>query len=647
MEIISDQSLEVLQKTTPFENVSSLNFSRMVPYLNEVKLNEGDTLYISGMPATEVFYILEGEVRLISEKTAFQYFSSELNKKVKVTGSPVHDKVSGGFIGEETILGDDVYHLTAVIDKPTRVIAIPHDILERIINQEISVRTQLEKSLLNHFTHKHIISSEDEKPAVKPIPLTRIIGWIFVIVIPSLILFLSSSYAESYGFYKLDLSWNERYFIVILSATILMWIFSLAHEFVPSIFAILSILILGISPPEVALSGFTAGSFFMALSIFGLAVVLASSGFTYRAVLYVLRIVPKSQFWYGLSVMITGIFVTPLFPSANGRITLFTPLLIDMKESLGYRSKGGAITRLSVAAFSGFTLFSGIFLSSKSINFVVYGLFPPQIRDQFSWTYWTFASLIAGLVLIVFSFLLMGILFKNKETPRLTVDQVKTQIRVLGPMNASEWAALGSIVIFFIGIITSSIHKIKLPWIGMAILYFVLALQFLSKKDFQKSIDWSFLIYLGTLIGLVKTISFVGIDKKIISLFSSDSYFSWIAHYLKEDIYIFALILSGLIFILRIFLPNNAAVVILASVFLPVSEIYGVNPWVVGFIILFMSDSWIMPYQCTYYTLFQDLSEGHELFDIKSFVLYHIFINGVRIIAILCSIPFWQWLGIL
>ena len=60
------------------------------------------------------------------------------------------------------------------------------------------------------------------------------------------------------------------------------------------------------------------------------------------------------------------------------------------------------------------------------------------------------------------------------------------------------------------------------------------------------------------------------------------------------------LLLFVLVNVIRIVVPINAAVVILATV-LPLADINGVNAQVVGFIVLMFAEVWFLPFQCSYY----------------------------------------------
>ncbi len=602
-------------KSTIFSDCEPKDLARIVPHVEKIECKKDDVLFETGDGAEYFYIFVSGKIELKSGKRSLAILEE-------------------GTVGEESIFDDGKYLATAKVLENSSFIRFPRKQLMDLLKKYPNLKDESSTSLINHHSFvklnktKKIKKIEKEEDAT----IVKIIGWGLTIIVPIIIYF----FGDTWG-----LNWKSKVFLTVAAATIIMWVFRLANEFIPSIFAILVILILDIAPPEVALSGFTSGSFFMAMSIFGISALLVSSGLTYRLVIYLFKVLPLSQFWHSLAIFFTGIVMTPLLPSANGRISLATPILIDMAESLGYKANGKASTRLAIATFSGFTMFSTIFLSSKAIHFVIFGLLPTQISDQFTWGFWFYASIIAGIVLLVFYILLTQIMLKNTEKPKLSKEIIDIQYKILGPLTREEWAALGGILLFAVGIASSTVHKIQLPWIGLTVLYVILAFGYMSKKEFRINIDWTFLVYLGTLIGIVKSMSFIGLD---IALGKN---LAWLGAYSTSNFPLFVLLLSGAILLMRLFIPNNATVAILASVLFPIAALSGVNPWIVGFIILIMSDAWILPYQSTYYVLFEEMIAKKKLFNINLLLKFNFITIVFRLVAIYASIPFWRFIGIL
>lgn len=639
-----------LKETDVFKRVQPASIAKILPTIQEIEIRKGSYIFRAGDQADNLYFIREGSVHLIGKDKIISLSTQSKNGNSQLKGRLVYDTVDHGFVGEEVCFDSQGYQSDAVASEKCLLLMIPRKSLRELLKKNPQAKMELERSLVSHYhqdgsyapvktpkTEKEKIDEATASKKKKEVPFYKTLGWLLTLFVP-LGIFMWGGGSE--------LTEKQLYFTMILSATILMWIFQLTVEFVPSIFAVLAILVLDMVPASTALSGFTSGSFFLAMSVFAVGALLVTSGLAYRVVLYVLRFVPQSQFWYSLTLFLTGFIITPIFPTTNGRITLASPILVDMIRALGFKENGLAATRLSVATFAGFAVFATAFLSSKSINFVIYGLLPFQIREQFDWLNWISAAGVSTIVLMLFTFLFIALAFRNKEQSQISSFQVRAQIRVLGPLTKSEWSSILSIALFFIGITTSSIHKIQIAWIGLIVLYLALSLNFLTKREFQRNIDWSFLFYLGTLIGLVKSMSYLGIDKIIIQAFETAP-LNIVAFYMTEDFYMFVIVLALLNFLVRFLIPNNACVIIFASVFLPIAEINGINVWVVGFIILMMSDGWFLPHQSTYYILFRELLKKEKVYQEKWLIAFSFWINIGRVLAILVSIPYWRSTGIL
>lgn len=611
---------ELLNRILQLPSLQSLprrKIAAIISKLECLKIKSKTEIFQKRQVADYFYWVINGSIR----------FEDDANKQTEKRIAS-----NGETFGEESLQENGVYLHNSVTETDSLIVRLPADRARSLLSGAATLQKLL-SVLMQRLTGNSVIQVDQATSAVqtKSDPI-KVVGWIATIVLPPLLFILGRSFITD------D---NQLVFLCISLATVLMWGFRLMSEFIPSIFAILAILILNIAPAKVALVGFTDGSFYLALSIFGLSSLIVSSGFAFRMVLWMLRIVPVSSRWHAFSLFLIGTILTPLLPSANGRIALMMPVLKDLIDSSEYKSKSRVGTYLFMSGFAGFTMLSTIFLSSKTIHFVVFGLLPQQVKERFSWGYWLFASIVAGVVLIIGLFGLMEYFGRDREKPKITREEIKLQYQAFGPMSLSEWAALIGIMLFMVGIMTESLHKIQLPWIGLMVLYATLAVGFLTPKQLRINTDWTFLIYLGTLIGFVSTISYLGLDKQV------GVTFSFLGHYMKNEFGLFVIILSVTIILLRFFVPTNTAVAILASVLFPMAQALGVNPWVIGFILLMLSDIWFFPYQCTYYLQIESQVMKDSNFDLPAFYRFNALSNVVRVVAIFASIPFWRWLGLL
>lgn len=612
---MSTSAIDMLMADELLSKSNAQSLARLLPKITERQLVSGERIY-SADDKAEFFYLLvNGEIRLTSAQ----------GREVSLAAAR---------FGEEA--GSDAAHYLTHAQAITdcRVLAVPRSAMKELINANPLLKTDLLLSLTSHLTGEKMArqvatASASTNNSVKP---KMIFGWLLALVLPLLIL--------TYG-HHIDIARSGVMFMAIFSVSVVMWVFSLVDDYIPALFAVLAVLVTGLVPAPVILSGFASDGFLMALSTLAFGTVVVSSGLSYRVMLSLLRLLPNSQFWHNAGLYMLGFALTPIIPTANGRITLVSPFYTDMVEVLQLKHKGRASTRLALALFGSISLFSAVFLTSKSVNFAVFGLLSPQEQDHFQWVTWVFTSLVAGAVLLFVNGLVAAIWYRNNEQPLLPKARVSEQLKLLGPIKNREWAAIAGLVFLVVGLVTSSIHKVQPPWLGFAVLFGLLLCGTLNKKELKEKVDWIFLLYLSGITGIVAAFNFLGLDKDLGHALPG------LGDYMHANFNGFVLLIFVLVNLVRLAVPINATIVILATILIPVAQVAGISGWVVGFIILMFSESWFMPYQCSYYLQLQEINHKGGYYNEKSFLYFNALMNFARLAAVYASIPFWQLLGIL
>lgn len=616
-------SIQALLQDDIFGKAPYAGLARILPYTSLRTLAPGEHLYRKGQKAEAFYFLLEGKLRLVADRL-------------------VADTDTRRF-GQEAATDFADYLTDAVAETPVTVFVIPRTSMATLFAALPKLKSQFYLSLLRTLSGD-LFQSEatpDDKPATiktevkadggSSVTYPNLLGWALTVIAPLLIL----TFGHGWGIEK-----NALYFLAIFSSTVVMWVFSLVDEFVPGVFALLATLAMQLVPMPVILSGLASDGFMMAMSVLGLAAVIVASGLSYRILLFILLKLPNTPFWQNSALLLIGFLLTPLIPSINGRVALVTPFLTDMLEILHQKAKGLTANRLSVSAFTGVSLLSGVFISSKSVNFVIFGLLPDQIQDQFQFVSWLVAAAATAGVLLALYFLQAALMFRGSETVFLSRDQLKVQLSLIGRVKNREWAAIAGILLFMVGVMTMSMHKIASPWIGMAILFGLLLFGALNKNEFREKIDWPFLIYLGGIVGITSAMNHLGLGQLIARNLP------WLGEYMHTNFSLFILILAGVTFAIRLVVPISATIVILATVMMPVAVHYGVNPWVVGFIILILGEMWFFPYQCSYYLQFRQLTKG-SVYDEGLFLRFNALANLAKLAAIYATLPYWKSIGLL
>ena len=470
-------------------------------------------------------------------------------------------------------------------------------------------------------------------------------GWLFTILLPLLAYFglksLSAPLPES----------SIRFIAIITMATI-MWMFRLTHAFVPALLILLMTILLDVAPREITLSGFTSEAFFLCLGIFIMAAQVFSSGLITRFSLILLRILPKTRFSRNLILFLNGGLLSTVLPSPIGRAALLTPLAFELIEDIpDVRSKKLDLTPLIVSLTQGAALLSVVFLIGNPLNLILLDLAGNETKKNFGeWINWFVPSEAAILILILGWLLVMFFLTINNPLPPIDKEKVKKRLADMGPVTRHEVGAVLALLVFGASVVTINIHHISLAWIafGMGLVLFIYDVA--TPRDLRTNVDWGVLLFIASLSSWQPILAYLKLDKTLIEILrtSLDSFqLSGFVDQKFDQIPILILVLTAGIILIRFLLPGGPTFIILMTALTPIVNDAGINPWVLGFTVLTLSEGFILPYQHGAYThAIAELTHRNLLscYSPRKMFFASIFLMATRTAAVIIS--FWYWRSI-
>ncbi len=619
----------VLTADPILKHMSPRTLSRMFIHVKRKELKKGELLYRENESGDNVFLIESGEFAFLQKGSTDQIERRQSQTRTR------------GYLGVEILFGSEEYQDSLMACDDASVIVLPAADIEETIRTSDDIKAMLFDAYSERY---HDFTPEAPGPAEKPSKTGKgywkeSVGWLLSVVLP----ILCYQIMIKFGF-----SLNASYFVTIITAAVTMWVFELVPAFVPPLFGVLTAILLDVVPPEIAVSGFASETFFMLLSIFAIGVLMSVSGFTYRLSLSIMRIVPPTPFWYNISIFLSGVLLTPVIPSQVSRTVIIAPFLTDLTGISNPGEKDPLATMFYNSALAGICLTTTIFLTGKPTNLIVFGLFDSQTQFAYQWLHWLIAASFAGLVMVsLFLALLYWTIVRNRLGRRrfsIPKDLITKQLELLGPMTTIEWGALISIAILILGVLTTAFHKIEIPWMSLSILVTLLIFGGIGKDEIRSKVDWTTLIFIGTIIAWLPIMSVTGLDRMI------SENLGWMGEYMKTNLPLFIGILCVLIVIVRLALPEPITVIIFATAMLPISNTVGITPWLCGFIILTMSETIVFIYQMPYSIQLKDELDFNKLgysYDEKQIVKFNIAMIAIRAIAIFASIPFWRYIDLI
>ena len=184
-------------------------------------------------------------------------------------------------------------------------------------------------------------------------------------------------------------------------------------------------------------------------------------------------------------------------------------------------------------------------------------------------------------------------------------------------------------------------HHIPAHIVALAAFVFVIACGILGKDGLRKDIAWEPLVFVGIAMGLPNVFGEVGIQDWAVQV--AGPAFEALA----GNPYLFVLGAAVITLVVRFLIVSEMAYLNIVMVFLvPLCASVGFNPWVVGFAMYAVITPWFVLYQsATYLAAFYsvDGQMAHHADLAKYCVVYTL----ICMLALVVSVPYWQWMGLL
>lgn len=465
-----------------------------------------------------------------------------------------------------------------------------------------------------------------------PVPASILVGWVLVFLVPPVVYVLALAAAFSV---------QAAIFAALMSATGLLWIFSLIEEFVGPLVAVVGSLVVGLAPPDVALSGFSSPSLLLLVGVFALSATISSSGLSYRLILRLLLRLPDKPFWHQTALLASGYALSPMMPSANARIALLKAPYQDMVSALKLPARGPGSTALLAALFGGAALFGPMMVTSKSSNIAAVNFLPQQMQAEFNGIFWLVVALVAVIAVTSAHLIVIPWLFRPDRESPLPRDELRRKIAAMGSLSPSEWTAAGGFLFFVIGSATVGWHHVKPAYLAGCVLLALLVTGTMMRKDFRSALDWPQIFFLLGLDSMVRIMDYLGLQKALAEAVRED--FGFVA----GNVMVFVLVALAVTLAIRLVLPVTAGALTAAVILIPIATAQGINPWICVFCAAIFSDIAFFRYQGTNGML-QLYSDGLiDQVDEKGFLRYNMLMNVARVAAVYASIPWWALLGLI
>lgn len=396
----------------------------------------------------------------------------------------------------------------------------------------------------------------------------------------------------------------------------------------------------GTVPIGIGASGLASSAWFLLLGAFGAGVAVTRSGILFRLAVELTRRLPPNHGVRCVALAFLGLLFTAGMPSTSGRLALASPLAQDIADALRMPHRGPGAAGLALSVFVGFGQMGTLFLTGSSATLVAYGLLPTDVRDQFSWGTWILAALPAHVVLLTLTMIFILVSFRLPLQKEATGDTLRLQRDILGAPRRDEIAVVAVISSLLLGFVTEPWHGIDPGWQSLAALVVLVMVGVVDDASLRTGINWSLLLYLGVVLGFGNVFASVGLDTWLTGRLDG------ITDLVGESQSIFLLAVALASMVVGLVMRAGPSSAVLCLVLFPLGTSLGINPWVVALAVLMATNLWLHPQQSVYY-LVAYYGTGERGFTHEQARPLAFAYAAFVVVAILTSIPYWRWLGLL
>lgn len=396
----------------------------------------------------------------------------------------------------------------------------------------------------------------------------------------------------------------------------------------------------GTLPVEVAAAGFAGPTWFLLLASMGIGAAVARSGLLYRGAIELVRRLPASHSARCLTLGGLGLLFSAGMPSPPGRVMLAAPLAQDIADTLRYPPRSNGSAGLGLATFVGFGMMGPLFLTGTVNGLIAYGLLPPEDRARMGWVNWFLAALPTHLILFALTMAFLLARYKPEGPDALPTETLALQRRVLGRLSRDERSALAVLAALLVGFATQALHGVDPAWLAVAAVAALFLLGAVDNATFEQGVNVSFLLYVGVVLGFGRVFAHVGLDRWLSAQVGA------VTGLVGDSAVRCLVVVAAVAALTGLALRPSPLVLVLGVALLPMAASAGVQPWVVMFSLMLANNLWLYPqqnvlYQAAYY------ASGERAFDHGQARPLAFAYAGCVLVAILASIPYWRWLGLI
>lgn len=434
---------------------------------------------------------------------------------------------------------------------------------------------------------------------------------------------------------------EAMYALGVMLGAILFWVFNILPEHITGLLMCILWVIVGAVPFANSFAAYSTDTPWLLIPAFAIGIAAQKTGLLKRVALNVMKIFPATFRGQSLALLTAGTIISPALPSVTAKAVFASQLAKSIGDEMGYEDNSTGLAGLYAAMYQGFVTIFPLFLTGGIFSVLMRSSLPKDIQAQFTWVYWFYAALPWGIVVFILSYFAIQLLYKPQQNQQLTKEYFLAQLRDLGPMKRDERITAIITACCLVLWMTEKIHHLTATQVAVLGLVALFVFNILTTVEFRTKIPWEMIVFIGAVMALGSVITFLKIDawlgKALAPVISP----------LVGNMFTFVPLLAIFIYLIRFVLVAQSSTVMIFTVMLtPFSLKAGINPWVVGLVILTSVNVWTLKYQNTTHIAAM-AATGKQYLKQSQASKMSIAYMIINIIALLVSVVSWKMIGLI
>jgi divalent anion:Na+ symporter, DASS family len=477
-------------------------------------------------------------------------------------------------------------------------------------------------------TTQETITARAAAPAAATASNMKWIGLAVAIAVGLLILFIPT---------PAGLTVTGQRVLAITAFTVCLWVFQVINNGIAAILMMALLIPAGVAPPQ-ALSGFSAGSWWILAAVLFYGCAMKNTGLAQRISYYILSLFPATYTGILAAFFLIGLVLAMGIPSMTVRTAIMVPIAWAVVQSLGIKpgSKGSALIILTTVEMA---VIPGVGTLLGSLN-------GPVIQSVFQaknlpLSYGGYATVMAIPTLIICVLIIIAnqIVLKPEAPLNVSSGFARKELQALGSMKQSE-VITAIIVVASIALwATDRFHHLPSFVIGMVGLGIFGLLGVIKDQDIATGVSWTLLLFIGGVFSLANVIQAVKITDWL------GGYFIPVALQMSSNTFLLIGVMTLAVLLLRFIDPTGF--IVIPVLFLPLVEVLmkaGISPLVVVAPTTVASAPFFLSYQNFWIAMSEGLTGG-KAYSGKQRVIAASTYAVVVMAVLILSVIYWKVIG--